>query len=213
MNSSEEKPLHSHVLCHSWKEKRGVQGWSWASRTGKLSCGWRAVGRMGPAQAAHVEAAPAEDAWMLCDVHAHLYVYRCSVHQGLLWERGAARAAPGRPGEGRLCCRTCCLGTKALRALSNPAAGASRGRLSLSLRAGLFLQQVGPVWLVLGGNLKGKDAVGNQVREKPSAALCSPSSGSVFGRQLLAGVRTCKHLCLDPIAWAGDLSLRPEMRV
>lgn len=28
-----------------------------------LSCGWRAVGGMGRAQAAHVEVAAAEDAW------------------------------------------------------------------------------------------------------------------------------------------------------
>ena len=59
--------------------------------------------------------------------------------------------------------------------------------------------------------MKEKGVIGNQVTEKPNAALCSLSSGSVFGRKLLAGMRTCKYLCLDPISWAGDLSVILEM--
>lgn len=61
--------------------------------------------------------------------------------------------------------------------------------------------------------MKEKGVVGNKVTEKPNAALCSPSSSSAFGRKLLAGVRTCKYLCLDPFSWAGDLSVIPEIRV
>lgn len=111
---SEGKTLHSHALFHTWRQKGGVQGWLWVCRTGMLSCGWGAAGGMGPAQAAD-----AEDAWS---------IRGCSV-KGM---------HPGQhPGEGRLCCQTCRLGTETL----------------FPLRAGLFLRQVGPVWLVLRGGI------------------------------------------------------------
>lgn len=58
MSSSEEKPLHSHVLFHTWRKKGDFR-----AGPGHLGWGCFPVGGMGRAQAAHVEVAPAEDAW------------------------------------------------------------------------------------------------------------------------------------------------------
>lgn len=122
--------------------KKGSSGLALGIQDGDAFLRWGAAGGMGPAQAAHVEGAPAEDAW------SYFCASGAALRRG--YNRGNLPAAPGRAGSAA---RPAAWALK----LSWHAAmvwleQAVKGRV-FPLGAGLLLRRVGPVWIVLWGGI------------------------------------------------------------